>query len=327
MSIKKVLATVVSLFFAVSNLDAAAGGPDPVFHVASLLTAVNPANYQSSVAVASRAEIIKLDPAQLAQVIAANPNGIFDSPYGFSLVHGWMLNQLANQRVPFYVNQHFSFDKYISNMIAATGAPATIHAMWLKTHAEIEANRWEYYKHMQYIPAAIAQAGMIPGAIGADVIKPAYVQALKPADFDAHAESIVGADLKPSDMKARFESVMLWQLKNFDLNLLLPLNYEINNAQNFVQYVSSKCPDVDNRLVRAVADNAAIQGKDAIKEGYNVLLTSLVSMAGVYQAGHAGVAVRLIATDAAELVTYAVEQPKGDPTQGVPCLANIAAGA
>ena len=283
---------------------------------------MNPANYQSSVAVASRAEIIKLDPAQLAQVIAANPNGIFDSPYGFSLVHGWMLNQLANQRVPFYVNQHFSFDKYISNMIAATGASATIYAMWLKTHAEIEANRWDYYKHMQYIPAAIAQAGiMVPGGINVDVIKPAYVQALDPAGFNAHAESIVGANLKPSDMKARFESVMLWQLKNFDLNSLLPADYEINDARNFVQYVSSKCPGVNNALVFAVADKAANQGGAAIKEGHNVLLTSLVNMAGVYQAGH----VVGVATAKNELEQYAVEQPKGDPTQGVPNLAAAAA--
>ena len=161
---------------------------------------------------------------------------------------------------------------------------------------------------------------MVPGAIGADVIKPAYVQALKPADFDAHAESIVGADLKPSDMKARFESVMLWQLKNFDLNSLLPLNYEINDARNFVQYVSSKCPAVDNRLVTAVAHNAAGKATDAIKEGHNALLTSLVSLA-LHQAGHVGG----IATAKNELEQYAVEQPKGDPTQGVPNLAAAAA--
>ena len=320
MSIKKVLATVVSLFLAVSNLDAAAGGPDPVFHVTSLLTAVNPVNYQSSVAVASRAEIIKLDPAQLAQVIAANPNGIFDSPYGFSLVHGWMLNQLANQRVPFYVNQHFSFDKYISNMIAAMpGAQVEIHGVWLNARAAIEEKRWEYYQQMQYIPAAIAQAGiMVPGAINVDVIKPAYVQALDPAGFDAHVKSIQGANLKPSDMKARLESVMLWQLKNFDLNSLLPLNYEINEAQNFVQYVSLKCPDVDKGLVFSVAYNAASKATNAIREGHEALLTSLVSMAA-HQAGLAG-AVGLIPTDPTDLKQYAVEQ-LGDSTKGVPNLA------
>jgi hypothetical protein len=222
MSIKKSLAITLLIFFTSFGLKAVA---DPVvFNMNGLLTAVNHGNYQSSVAVASRAEIMKLDAAQLEQVIAADHNGVFHSPYGFSLIHGWMLNQLANQRVPFYVNQHFSFDKYISNMIAATGAPAIV---WLNTRAAIEANRWEYYKHMQYIPAAIAQAGIVHGAaIGADVIKPAYFQALNPADFDVHAESIVGVVLKPSDMKARFESVMLWQLKNFDLNSLLPADYK-----------------------------------------------------------------------------------------------------
>jgi|688.fasta_scaffold192865_2 hypothetical protein len=66
-----------------------------------------------------------------------------------------------------------------------------------------------------------------------------------------------------------------------------------------------------------VADNAAIQGKDAIKEGYNVLLTSLVSMAGVYQAGH----VVGIPTAVKDLERYAAEQPKGNPADGVPNLA------
>jgi len=323
MFIKKSLAIALLIFFTSFGLKAVA---DPVvFNMNGLLTAVNPVNYQSSVAVASRAEIMKLNADQLRNVIAANPNGVFNSPYGFSLIHGWMLNQFADKRIPFYINQHFSFDQYIKNMIAATLRGFVGTDAWINVRAEIEANRWEYYKHMQYIPAAIAQAGIVHGAaIGADVIKPAYVQALDPAGFDVHAESIVGVVLKPSDMKARFESVMLWQLKNFDLNSLLPLNYEINQAQKFVEYVSSKCRGVNNGLVRAAADNAAIQGKDAIKEGYNVLLTSLVSMAGVYQAGHAGVAVRLIATDAAELVTYAVEQPKGNPTDGVPNLAAAA---
>jgi hypothetical protein len=318
MFVKRVLATALFVFFASFGLKAVA--VDHVPHVMSLLAVVQPGNYQSSVAVASRAEIMKLDAAQLEQVIAADHNGVFHSPYGFSLIHGWMLNQLANQRVPFYVNQHFSFDKYISNMIAATRAPATIHAMWLKTRAAIEANRWEYSKHMQYIPAAIAQAGIVHGAaIVADVIKPAYVQALNPTDFDAHAESIVGVDLKPSDMKTRFESVMLWQLKNFDLNLLLPINYEINEPRKFVEYVSLKCPGVDTGRVFHVADQAAGKATDAIKEGHSVLLTSLLTLA-VHQVGHAGG----IATAKNELEQYAFEQPRGNPADGVPNLAAAA---
>ena len=46
------------------------------------------------------------------------------------------------------------------------------------------------------------------------------------------------------------------------------------------------------------------------------MLTSLVSIAAVYQAGHAGG----IPTAKNELEQYAVEQPMGDPTAGVPCL-------
>jgi len=319
MSVKRVLATALFVFFTSFGLKAVA--VDHVPHVMSLLAVVQPGNYQSSVAVALRSEIMKLDVNQLQHVIATEPTAVFHSPYGFSLIHGWMLNQLADKRLPFYVNQHFSFDKYIRNLIAATLRGFVGTDAWINVRAEIEANRWEYYQQMQYIPAAIAQAGiMVPGAINVDVIKPAYVQALDPAGFNAHAESIVGADLKPSDMKARFESVMLWQLKNFDLNSLLPLNYKINQAQKFVEYVSSKYPGINNRLVTAVAHNAAGKATNAIKERHEALLTSLVSLA-VHQAGHAGG----IPTAKNELEQYAVEQPKGDPTQGVPNLAAAAA--
>ena len=328
MSIKKSLAITLLTFFASFGLKAAAA--DAVPHVMRLLAAVQPGNYQSSVAVALRSEIMKLDVDQLQHVIQTERAGVFHSPYGFSLIHGWMLNQLADKRLPFYVNQHFSFHQYIRNLIdVMPGAKMEIYGVWVNAHEGIEANRWDYYKHMQYIPAAIAQAG-VPDRIVADVIKPAYVQALNPADFDAHVKSIQGADLKPSDMKARLESVMLWQLKNFDLNSLLPLNYEISQAQNFVQYVSLKCPDVDKGLVFSVADNAASKATNAIREGHEALLTSLVSMAGVYQAGHVvGVAggPGLIPTDATELARYAVEQPKGNPADGVPNLAFVGAGA
>lgn len=316
MSIKKSLAITLLIFFTSFGLKAVA---DPVvFNMNGLLTAVNHGNYQSSVAVASRAEIMKLDAAQLEQVIAADHNGVFHSPYGFSLIHGWMLNQLADKRLPFYVNQHFSFDKYIRNLIdVMLAAKVEIYQVWLNARAAIEANRWEYSKHMQYIPAAIAQAGIVHGAaIGADVIKPAYVQALNPADFDVHAESIVGVVLKPSDMKARFESVMLWLLKGFNLNSLLPLNYEINNAQKFVKYVSLNSPAVNKDLVKTVADTAATEGLTAIKEGHNVLLTSLVSIA-VHQVGHVGG----IETTEAQLKAYATPQPRGNPADGVPNLA------
>ena len=117
-------------------------------------------------------------------------------------------------------------------------------------------------------------------------------------------------------MKARFESVMLWLLKFYDISSLLPVDYEIQNPQNFVQYVSLNSPVVNSILVKAVADTAATEGRTAIKEGHNALLTSLVSLA-VHQAGH----VVGVATAKNELEQYAVEQPRGNPADGVPNLA------
>ncbi|MCX7352332.1 MAG: hypothetical protein NTW22_03505 [Proteobacteria bacterium] len=111
MSIKKSLAIAVSIFLMASGLDAAA---NPVAEVTKLLTAVRATNnYDSSVAVAARAEFIKLNEADLNQILTENLANIFATPYGFSLIHGWMLNKFAHHDLPFYINQNFSFDKYI----------------------------------------------------------------------------------------------------------------------------------------------------------------------------------------------------------------------
>jgi hypothetical protein len=169
---------------------------------------------------------------------------------------------------------------------------------------------------MQYIPAAIAQAGTAPGRIPADVIKPAYVQALNPEAFNAHIESIEGANfLKPSDMKTRFESVMLWLLKFYNIPLLLPADYEINKAEEFVLHVCMKCPGVAKPRIHEAARNAANQGQAAKDEERNALLTSLVNIAHFYYS-HGG-----IETTEAQLKAYATPQPRGNPADGVPNLA------
>ena len=109
MSIKKFLAIAVSIFLMASGLDAAAAA-NPVAEVTKLLTAVRADNYDSSVAVAARAEFIKLDNAQLNQILIVPAHkALFATPYGFSLIHGWMLNKFAPHDLPFYINQNFSF--------------------------------------------------------------------------------------------------------------------------------------------------------------------------------------------------------------------------
>ena len=111
MSIKKSLAIAVSIFLMTSGLDAAA---NPVQNLTKLLTAVRADNYDSSVAVAARAEFIKLNPGQLGQILQAREfDALFVTPYGFSLIHGWMLSKFTSHDLPFYINQNFSFDKYI----------------------------------------------------------------------------------------------------------------------------------------------------------------------------------------------------------------------
>jgi hypothetical protein len=124
-------------------------------------------------------------------------------------------------------------------MIDATGAPAIIHAVWLNTRAAIEANRWSYYQHMQYIPAAIAQAGTAVGTIPADVISSAYTLALPKETLKEHMNSIIvgGTPHDVLQAKAKFESIMILLLNQYNINSLLPAGHEISDIQKFVEFV------------------------------------------------------------------------------------------
>ena len=247
MSIKKSLAIAASLFLMASGLDAAAA--NPVVEVTKLLTAVRADNYDSSVAVAARAEFIKLTDEQLKTILGNDPKDIFRTPYGFSLIHGWMLNKLNSHDLPFYINQKFSVNKYIQSIIdkmSDANVKNKIFNKWSSARFEIEANRWDYYKHMQYIPAAIAQAGTVAGAILAPDNK-AYVLTLQKTDFRGHIDSIIGGGI-PADVahaQAQLENIMIGLLNHYDLDSLLPpadRDLEDLNIGKFVEFVVEHVP-------------------------------------------------------------------------------------
>ena len=169
-----------------SGLDAAA---NPVQNLTKLLTAVRADNYDSSVAVAARAEFIKLNPGQINRILETPElAALFTTPYGFSLIHGWMLNKFTPHDLPFYINSKFSFDAYFRGMVdeiiyqsrpLAHNTPDRLSlaaqlvkwnkfgeafsqlllSKWGAAKASIEPNRWAYYEQMQYMQAAIVQAG------------------------------------------------------------------------------------------------------------------------------------------------------------------------
>jgi hypothetical protein len=211
MSIRKSLAIAVSIFLMASGLDAAA---NPVAEVTKLLTAVRADNYDSSVAVAARAEFIKLDIPRLKYILNAHEyDALFHTPYGFSLIHGWMLGNFSPHDLPFYINSNFSFDEYFKGIVDAIqkkfrptkyqvessfgGTPSQVNiklaeladrlnefcknllSKWGAAKVSIEANKWAYYEHMQYMHAAIMQAGVVgkitsmPAIIKGSFLKPA----------------------------------------------------------------------------------------------------------------------------------------------------------
>ncbi len=268
MSIKKSLAIAVSLFLMASGLDAAA---NPVQNLTKLLTAVRANNYESSVAVAARAEFIKLDNAQLNQILAvAAHSALFATPYGFSLIHGWMLNKFAPHDLPFYINQNFSFDKYIRNLIAAMPGVVqnNISQKWgiapilqmFSARRAIEANHWSYYQHMQYIPAAIVQAGTAPGTIVPAIIKSAYILALPKEALKDHMNSIIAAGIPAGipQAQAKLHSIMTLLLSQYNIASLLPEGREIADVQKFVEFVVEhvqelyKIPTADLNNVNAL---------------------------------------------------------------------------
>lgn len=262
MFIKKYLAMILSTFCAISNLDAAVNelSPGDAKFLKSCLSAVqasvSPSRYTSSIGVAVRSNFIKLSPAQIKDVLEdVDHDLLLKTPYGFSLIHGWMLNQFAEKNIPFYIGQRFSFDKYFKSMIAVM--PVSIQALlegkWAINAAEpgarnaIEADRWEYYSMTQYIPSAIAQAGAPAGVIPnmPEIIKNSYVLALPVADFNAHIDSIraggalTGSPERIKEEQVRKESIMLWLLNSYDINTLLPNDREIDQAkyQEFLTHI------------------------------------------------------------------------------------------
>ncbi|MEI6881718.1 MAG: hypothetical protein WCK82_10390 [Bacteroidota bacterium] len=192
MFIKKYLAIVLSIFCSLSNLEAAVNelSPGDAKFLKSCLgtvqASVSPSRYTSSIGVAVRSNFIKLSPVQIKDVLEdVDHDLLLKTPYGFSLIHGWMLNQFAEKNIPFYINQRFSFDKYFKSMIAVMPVPIqallvgkwTINAAGPGARNAIEADRWAYFSMMQYIPSAIAQAGAPAGVIPnmPEIIKDSYV--------------------------------------------------------------------------------------------------------------------------------------------------------
>lgn len=313
MSIKKSLAIAVSLFLMASGLDVAAA--NPVAEVKKLLTAVRrDDNYDSSVAVAARAEFIKLANWEFANILSDNPGRIFDTAYGFSLIHGWMLSKHVSCDLPFYVNQHFSFDNYIEKLKEQMpndkflGARLQEHITikWKAARNAIEADRWAYYQHMQYIPAAIAQAGIVAGTI-ADTNNKAYVLTLQGDDFRSHIDSVMEGGI-PADVtqaQAKLESIMIGLLNHYDLDSLLPTeSLENLNIEKFVEFVVEHVPALYHVPMLAVLGDVERLNKAQTGEQLRIFVSNLIRVGSLEVAVGAAKSVN---TDFAATVHAAIE--------------------
>ncbi len=98
----------------------------------------------------ARKAFINLNEVDFADVVNSSP-GFFSKPFGFSLIHGWMLNKFRDADIPYYIHESaFSFDKFILGMCSKMPrvVQSPIKQAWRLVRPAIEENRWDYYSYM-----------------------------------------------------------------------------------------------------------------------------------------------------------------------------------
>ncbi len=211
----------------------------------------------------TRKAFIKLSDEQFTNVVS-NCFPFFSTPYGFSLIHGWMLNKFRESTTPYYIGTYFSFDKFFWGMVNAMpatipgNAKSIIKRAWWSARADIEANRWGYYDNMLYLPYAIEQAG-VAKAVGAPTIDMVIADSRttpdaffkkSTAEFRAAMRAKVNAfltsgALEPTDNPQQlFSDIMAWVLAhhiNLSASILLADASAANfNIKKFVNYITDR---------------------------------------------------------------------------------------
>jgi len=98
----------------------------------------------------ARKAFIKLSDADFVNVVGSSLP-FFSKPFGFSLIHGWMLNKFTDADIPYYIHESaFSFDKFILGMCSKMppDVQPSIKQAWRLVRQDVEANRWDYYSYM-----------------------------------------------------------------------------------------------------------------------------------------------------------------------------------
>lgn len=215
----------------------------------------------SSAGLLTRKAFIKLNDAQFTAVVSSCLP-FFSTSYGFSLIHGWMLNKFRENTTPYYIGKYFSFDKFFWGMINAM--PATVPAnaknlikkVWWSARNGIDTDRFGYYDNMLYLPYAIEQVGFAKDraaptmdAVIADArTTPDAFYKSSTAEFRAvmsakayMASGVLAATDNPQEL---FSDIMAWVLAHH-INLSVPIlpvdaraaNF---NVEKFVDYITDR---------------------------------------------------------------------------------------
>ncbi len=229
----------------------------------------------------TRKAFIKLSDADFVKVVN-NALPFFSKPFGFSLIHGWMLNKFKDSTTPYYIGTYFSFDKFFFGMIGKmpVNVQNIIKKAWFSARKDVEKSRWDYYDHMLYLPYAIEQAGgakeatapsMDPVIMGAHISEAAdlkfYNQSLtsfwsyvNPKITSLFVASVSEPSLifkrvekfSPSieNQEEVFTNIMGWVISHYDIGnspVFKKINEDTFDINTFVEFVIEHVPSLNEK--------------------------------------------------------------------------------
>ncbi len=198
--------------------------------------------------------------------VVGNSLPFFSTPFGFSLIHGWMLARFSKSTTPYYIGRYFSFDKFFLGMINAM--PTTVQNVtkraWAAASKNIERDedsRWAYYHHMMYLPYAIEQ---VSGSVDKTAF-PSMDQVImgarisKTADLKFYNQNLesfwlyVKANTSSSSIqKEVFANIMGWVISHYDIEhspVFAKINEDTFDINTFVEFVIEHIPALNEEPI------------------------------------------------------------------------------
>ena len=213
----------------------------------------------------TRKAFIKLSDADFVKVVGSSLP-FFSRPFGFSLIHGWMLNKFKDSTTPYYIGTYFSFDKFFFGMIGKMppAAKNIIKRAWFSARKNVETNRWEYYDHMLYLPYAIDQVGadrsanpplsidmVISMSHASEAVDIAFLNKTPQELLEfVQANLPSGRSTPIANAEMIFPNIMGWVISHYNIEhstIFAKINEDTFDINTFVEFVIEHVPSLNER--------------------------------------------------------------------------------